>query len=343
MLSISRHQHPVNALLQPKALAVTVLSSEALAAILSLTDPLDQDWPVQFGLLSLALLWISITLLCSLAACRPLLYRLPVPAFPWIALALLITTTGLIAHVGWEITGATKLTDEPYGMFMARALSTALIVGMLALLVYQVYLQGREAAIRRKEAELALLRARVQPHFLFNTLNTGIALLHHRPQHAEQLLLDLSELFRATLGGPSVVTLQAELALARRYLAIEELRFGEKLQVDWNVDVDLRLMQDTQVPAHSVQPLLENAVKHGIQPELSGGRIGLSMNADARHIRIDITNTLPDASDATASTGHGIGLQAVRDRLEAFRDGSGRLETRVEPDGTFTAILLLPR
>nr|WP_255691829.1 histidine kinase [Luteimonas sp. XNQY3] len=329
-------------MLRPRAMVVTVLSSGALALILSLTDPLDVQWPVRFGLLALALLWITMTLLCGLALCRPLLYRLPDAAFPWMALAFLVIATALVVHGGWRLTGGNTSPDEHYSLFMTRAVATAAIVGMLALLIYQNYLQGRQAAIRQKEAELAVLRARVQPHFLFNALNTGIALLHDRPERAERLLLDLSDLFRAALGGPASGPLHAEIALARQYLAIESLRFAERLEVHWNLPDDSDPLLETRMPALSLQPLVENAIKHGIEPSTTGGRIELTVDTAGAQVRVRVRNTLP-VTRAQASTGHGIGIGAVHARIEAFGDRSGTLTTGITTTGDFLATLLLPR
>ena len=92
--------------------------------------------------------------------------------------------------------------------------------------------------MRAKQSELQALQARIRPHFLFNTLNTGAALVHPRPEEAERLLLDLADLFRAALAGPRQILLEDELSLARRYLEIEALRFGERLQVRWELPTD---------------------------------------------------------------------------------------------------------
>lgn len=337
-----QREHPIEALLRPKALVVTVLASEALAVILSLAHPLDAEWPVRFGLLSLSLLWITIASLCALALCRPLLHRLPAAAFPWFALTWLVLATGGVAHSGWNLTQAASISGDGYSMFMLRAIATSLVVGMLALLIYQNYLQGREAAIRHKEAELAVLRARVQPHFLFNTLNTGIALLHGQPERAERLLLDLSDLFRATFSGPAVGPLRAEIALARQYLAIESLRFAQRLEVHWALPDEDSPLLDTQLPALSLQPLVENAIKHGIEPSLTGGRVEVSVDTLGPQVRVRVRNTMPDPP-STTSSGHGIGLEAVRARIEAFGDGSGRLHTEQDATGDFVATLTLAR
>src|SRR3546814_19297226 len=118
--------------------------------------------------------------------------------------------------------------------------------------------------------------ARVRPHFLFNTLNSGIALVRQRPEQAEELLLGLSDLFRAALARPHDVALGEELALVRRYLEIEAVRFGPRLRVAWRLPEPL---PEVAVPALSVQALVENAVRHGIELSPEGGGIAIGVGA----------------------------------------------------------------
>src|SRR3546814_8191172 len=122
--------------------------------------------------------------------------------------------------------------------------------------------------------------ARVRPHFLFNTLNSGIALVRQRPEQAEELLLGLSDLFRAALARPHDVALGEELALVRRYLEIEAVRFGPRLRVAWRLPGPL---PEVAVPALSVQALVENAVRHGIERSPGGGRDRQSTRLNSSH------------------------------------------------------------
>src|SRR5690606_5146487 len=179
--------------------------------------------------------------------------------------------------------------------------------------------------------------ARIRPHFLFNTLNTGAALVHARPGEAEQLLLDLADLFRAALSGPAELPLAGELELARRYLEIERLRFGDRLQVHWNLPPSL---PDVVVPALSIQPLVENAIRHGIEPSPKGGRLDVTVVEEVDQVRVVVSNDLPPAGRKPAA-GHQVGLASARERIEALSEGRGRLETRVL-DGRYVATITLP-
>ena len=171
-----------------------------------------------------------------------------------------------------------------------------------------------------------MLQARVDPHFLFNTLNTGIALVHARPDAAEQLLLDLSDLFRAALSGPRTITLADELDLARRYLDIEQLRFGPRLQVEWNAPDALPHLP---LPALSIQPLVENAIHHGIEPRMEGGTVTVRVIKGDRDVLVEIGNPLPDPSSQRADRGHRVGQPAVAARL---REAGGSFNAGIEDD-----------
>ncbi|GAB4400040.1 MAG: hypothetical protein OHK0048_14630 [Rhodoferax sp.] len=175
--------------------------------------------------------------------------------------------------------------------------------------------QGQAPAAAR--ARLAELQARIRPHFLFNTLNSAIALVRAEPARAERLLEDLSDLFRAALQEPAAsVTLGDELALVQRYLAIEQVRFGARLQVSWALDEQA---QGARLPPLTLQPLVENAVKHGVEPSARGGEIRISTQRRGSVAVIKITNTLPPG-EAAVQAGHGLGMDNVRQRLALLHD-----------------------
>jgi two-component system sensor histidine kinase AlgZ len=169
-------------------------------------------------------------------------------------------------------------------------------------------------------ARLAELQSRIRPHFLFNTLNSAIALVRVDPSRAEAVLEDLAELFRVALSDSdpqAVATLAEEVELARRYLAIEQVRFGERLQLRWQIDPDADL---ARLPPMLLQPLVENAVRHGIEPSAQGGTV--RVRTRVRHGRAEITvvNSVPSEA---SRPGHGIGQNNVRERLRLMHDVAG--------------------
>ena len=333
--------HPINALFQPTALIAMLLAGEGLALILSLAPGIDRDMLVRFGLASIGIQWIAIATVGAMYLLRRILVRLPPRALPFVCLGLLLLMTFLLSLIALHLLEIAQPGTEPARTpFVLRMLGIALIVGLAGLVTYQNYWRAKQLAVRAKQAELETLQARIHPHFLFNTINTGIALVHARPQEAERLLLDLSDLFRAALSGPAEVSLSEELALARRYLEIESLRFGDRLDVHWDLpegNVDLpRIM----LPPLSIQPLVENAIKHGIEPDIVGGRITVSVDVSATATTVTIRNSLP-ANSPLFPNGHRIGLPAVRARIEASTGGKGHVDTRVS-ESEFIATLRLP-
>ena len=187
------------------------------------------------------------------------------------------------------------------------------------------------------QAQVAALQARIRPHFLFNSMNTVAALVRVDPDAAERCIEDLSELFRAALGeqGGGDDTLAEEWALVDRYLAIEQLRLGDRLRVLRDLDA---LPADFPLPRLLLQPLVENAVRHGIQPLREGGEIRLEGRLEHGMLVIEITNPLPQSP---ARGGTGQGLENVRQRV-AYRYGA-RARVDAGPAGDrFVVRLRLP-
>lgn len=196
--------------------------------------------------------------------------------------------------------------------WIASALSGALIAaGLVAALIWRAQQRTPASAAAR----LTELQARIRPHFLFNTLNSAIALVREEPAKAEMLLEDLSELFRSALVDQGdAVTLKQEIELAQRYLAIEEVRFGQRLRVTWVIDP---ASLSAQLPPLLLQPLVENAVKHGVEPSASGADVKISTQKRGTGVVIKITNTAPSGQ---GQAGHGVALKNVEDRLRLLHD-----------------------
>ncbi len=181
-------------------------------------------------------------------------------------------------------------------------------------------------------ARLEELQQRIRPHFLFNTLNSAIALVREEPAKAEAMLEDLSELFRSALADPDEsVTLGDEIALAQRYLAIEQIRFGERLRVRWAIDP---AANDARLPKLLLQPLVENAVKHGVEPSPQGAKLRIRTERRGSKVVIEVVNSLPPLlwADQPLPRGHGIALANVRDRLRLLHDMQASFRAGVDQD-----------
>jgi two-component system sensor histidine kinase AlgZ len=195
-----------------------------------------------------------------------------------------------------------------------------------------------EAAYRRRDAELRALRAQIHPHFLFNGLNAIASLAGSDPVRARAMCVMLAEFFRTsmTLGSHHEIPLGEELDLARRYLEIERVRFGDRLRLETAADADALACS---VPALLLQPLVENAVTHGIAHSIAGGIVRLAARCEAGRLMIDIEN--PADPDRPPSRGQGVGVTNVRAQLASLHPGATRVECR-EAAGRFTVEIVLP-
>ncbi|MBA4060204.1 MAG: sensor histidine kinase, partial [Verminephrobacter sp.] len=225
----------------------------------------------------------------------------------------------------------------PSPPWLASAACGALLSAML---VTALVLRARGRTPAATTARLTELQSRIRPHFLFNTLNSAIALVRAEPAKAESLLEDLSDLFRHALveQGESV-TLAEEITLAQRYLAIEEVRFGHRLQVQWSLDPRT---DAARLPPLLLQPLVENAVKHGVEPSPRGGKLKVMTELRGSRVVVRITNTLPPSHIKNdAPRGHGIALANVLARLALLHDVQGEFTAGVQ-DGLYQVRITLP-
>ena len=244
------------------------------------------------------------------------------------------------AIVSAATTWASCLPLRMFRLDAADGTNVAAIVGAGALMGAVAYhwleLRMRATVPAATEAGLLELQSRVQPHFLFNTLNTAIALVRVDPTRAEEVLEDLSELFRAALGaleGDS--TLGEEIRLARLYLDIEGMRFGKRLTVEWEIDDTIA---DVRVPSLLLQPLVENAVRHGVEPNDEGGRVQIRARARNGRAWVQVVNTV----GRTGPAGHGIGLVSARERLRLMHDLRSEFQAGPIDGGRFRVRLAVP-
>ncbi len=226
--------------------------------------------------------------------------------------------------------------NEPLpSLLQSVSLSTfCAVLGAAALHYFELRAQAFSPAL--VSAKLQALQSRIRPHFLFNSLNTAAALARTNPERTEQLLEDLSDVFRAALReGTSLVSLQEEIQLAQQYAAIEQLRLGDRLHIEWKL---AQLPLSARVPALLLQPLLENAVYHGIEPVAEQGDVQVRISTFGRELRIVVENSY---DPETSSKGSGIALANIRERLNLLYDLEAQM--RIGGDGKrFRVYIKLP-
>lgn len=235
----------------------------------------------------------------------------------------------------------------PSPTLMWRSIGHNLVLTMIAGGVLLHYLYMRERLVVRERAELSArldtLQARIRPHFLFNSMNTVLSLIDIDSRRAGIVVEDLSALFRASLQSAGEVTLYDETVLCRRYLAIEAIRLDGRLQVEWQTP-DEETMRKLKIPSLTLQPLLENAVVHGVEPSSRPSLITVLIEYTAGELKIVVTNPIQPVQQKLperAATGNQMALKNIHDRLQAQYGATARLTTHRTQD-FFTAYLSYP-
>ncbi|WP_376695669.1 sensor histidine kinase [Wenzhouxiangella sp. EGI_FJ10305] len=228
--------------------------------------------------------------------------------------------------------------DNPF-FFLVRNMLFALVGGFAVSRYLALQDRWQKQVVAESRARLDALQASIRPHFLFNSLNTIASLVHDKPDQAEQATLDLSDLLRTGLRSGATQSLADELELVRGYLRLEALRLGERLNVDWDLADDLPL--DHELPALLIQPLVENAIVHGISRLPGGGTLSIRGELSSRkRLRFVIENPVP-AEESASAPGNRTALENIRQRLELAWEEGAHLRTRRDGN-TFCVELVLP-
>ena len=288
------------------------------------------DWGMRQAAAAFAGAAATVLWLVSVCALKPLLRKAGSPQ----RAALVVAIGATAALLGWLPLWALQLSDAAGGLRVAGvALAGS---GLAALLWAWLGLRARIWHPAQTHARLAELQSRIRPHFLFNALNTALALVRVNPGQAESVLEDLSELFRVALAETgSSVSLDEEIDLAKRYLAIEQIRFGQRMKVNWDLDPRVGA---ARVPPLMLQPLVENAVRHGIEPANAGGQLWVKAALRRGQATLLVSNTVPPEPSIP---GHGIALQNVRERLRLLHDVAAQCDVWREGD-VFHVRVVLP-
>ncbi len=301
-----------------------VVIAELLAFVLVLANSHNDPWS-ELGLTSLFVQWIALSSAAVLCLARPMLARISNTAAALISYLLLLLTTVVITELAYQLAGLqAQLGGVGHAGFLFRNLGISAILSALVLRYLYVQHQWRQKIQAEAQARVQALQARIRPHFLFNSMNSIASLTRSDPVRAEQAVQDLSDLFRISLHDASErVTLGDELEVAQGYLRMEALRLGDRLQVEWDIE---RLPRKRLVPSLILQPLLENAVYHGVEPLPQGGLISIGGMAEGRRVSITVRNPrVPDtAGKPLRGNGNQIALENIRLRLQlAFGDQAG--------------------
>ncbi len=314
-----------------------VLVSQLLAIMFALARPGDTAFLTDLARISLFVQWLGLTGAAVLCYSRRWLSRLSVPLATSVAFVLLLANTVLLSEIAYFI--GLNLSDRGFSetlfptdhwAFLLRnegicAIVTAMLLRYL-FVTHQWRLNVREEARSRIHA----LQARIRPHFLFNSMNTIASLTRSNPSRAEEAVEDLADLFRATLkDSEKPLRMKEELELTRIYQRIEELRLAERLSVSWRVN---NLPMRAIVPSLSIQPLLENAIYHGIEPLDGGGTVTIEGALEGDDIVISVANPIARDSNGSNRPGNQLALDNIRQRLRLAYGDRGRVDVHQEAE-----------
>ncbi|MEW5838119.1 MAG: histidine kinase [Pseudomonadota bacterium] len=330
---------PLDVFCRANAVLAVLLAAEGVAVLLALAPGVEGERWLRLGLMSLFVLWVALMWAAGLCVARRSLARYTALRVAWVAVLWLVVASVAAAGIvfAWLEHYGTSLGEVE--VFVGHVAVMGATVGLLGVLGFYAFWQAQAWALRAREAELAALHARIRPHFLFNTLNSIVSLIPTRPVQAEAMVVDLAGLLRAGLDGARLVSLAEELALVRGYLAIEAARLEGRLRVRWTVELDEAEMSEIKAPSLSIQPLVENAVRYGVEPAPEGGEVVISLARVGDEAVVAVKNPLWPLS--AVRRGQGMALANVRARVESLFAGRGRLEV-LRGETTFEVRLVVP-
>ncbi len=305
------------------AVAMLVLISQLIALVMTLSgDASGFVFYIELSKSSMLMLWMVLTSACVLSVTRPVLARQDAVIATLFCFGLILATTAVVSEtVYWlghyfsqQNSAGSGFFPQGRWEFLSRNLLIGLLVGVAVLRYFYVTHQWRRNVEKETQSRVTALQARIRPHFLFNSMNTIAALTRTDPSAAEQAVEDLADLFRASLSNPGdSITLEQELEIAHVYQRMEEQRLGSRLEVDWQLqDIPLQ----TRVPGLTIQPLLENAIYHGIEPLTEGGVVTIEGEEQDSMVKITMSNPVTRDAERRSRHGHKIALDNIRQRLE---------------------------
>lgn len=318
---------------------VVVLVAELIAILLTIAA---YDTPgmflIELSKNSLFILWLAIlsaVVMCLFRAKLESAGKTRAFVISFVVLLLLCIALAEIAYQLTRIFGESLIIADTHTQFLSRTFAISSIVIALTMRYLYISSEWRRSIVLEAQARISALQALIRPHFLFNSMNTIASLTRTDPRQAEEAVEDLSDLLRANLGGSGDRTsLKSELEVAAIYQRIEKLRLGDRLTVRWNVaDLPMRAL----IPSLTIQPLLENAIYHGIELLPDGGEVTVTGKRDDNFLEITISNPVAEG-EKRATSGNQMALANIRQRFELAYGHHASVE--VEDGGSEYAVRL---
>ncbi|MGB0496506.1 MAG: sensor histidine kinase [Kangiellaceae bacterium] len=327
----------------PQSILMVILIGELLAVIFTLLnyDVKNDLWQL-LGLYSISLQSVCLTSVGILCVVRKFLSTFSDFLAGLISLIIILLATFIFSYISivYYHASAFDLASHLQFQYLVKNWVIAGLIGSVLLRYFYLQQQYIKQIGLESEARLDALQARIRPHFLFNSLNVIASLTQIDPKLAETAIEDLSDLIRATLdNNEDLIPLSKELSNGKKYLSIESLRLGDRMNVAWEIEEGC---DRVLVPLLSVQPLLENGVYHGIQLLADGGTMRISVKKNETHLVLSVSNPIPDETQKHAShKGQGIALNNIEQRLEVIFNKNASLESQ-EMNGEYIVKMKIP-
>ncbi len=327
-----------------RVLFILVLLTELLALVLAIAVPADSVifWDY-LALASLLMQWIALVNAALLCYLRNWINQQAVKIAISVSFLLMMAVSLSISFISLKLDQLLFFDDILNGealdnFFLIRIMTISAAIYVVILRYFYIQQQWRLNLAAQSQFENEALRARIRPHFLFNSMNTIASLIAIDPDKAETAVEDLSDLFRASLSEQNMNTLEQEIQLTKSYLEIELLRLGERLKIQWNID---NTLNNINIPALSLQPLVENAVYHGIEPLTEGGNITISTLKEGKHLIISIQNPVDHCSRKQHRKGNQMAQNNIKQRMTLIYGNKAEFITNDTKD-TYTTIMKIP-
>jgi len=319
-----------------KAVFMLVLLVELLALLLALVPTRDEGFWGRLALISLFAQWLGLinaSLLCGL---KSWLNKQTVIVCAGISFGLMIIIalafSGGVVYFGGTLGLVYYAESKDAWVFVLRVLAISAIIFIVVLRYFYVQHQWRSNIEAQSHAQVQALKARIRPHFLFNSMNTIASLVHINAEKAEKAVEDLSDLFRSSLKEDTSHSLQDELDLVKSYLDIEHLRLEDRLHVEWRLDGQTEKgAPDIEVPVLCMQPLVENAIYYGIEPVTEGGDIKISAQLHNNRLCLSVSNPIGEQNNMSRHKGNHMAQSNIKTRLSLMYGKDAEFLINAEP------------
>lgn len=298
-------------------LFIVLLVAELVAIVLTLAahEP-EGQFLLQLSKMSFFVLWLALLGTAVMCQLRKWLERAGKTRAFLISFVILAIMCLVVAELSWQLTwrfGGVAIIDDPHFEFLLRTFAISSIFIALGMRYLYVSSEWRRSIVLEAQARISALQALIRPHFLFNSMNTIASLTRTDPRQAEEAVEDLSDLLRASLTSTRDRTsIKEELEVAAIYQRIEKLRLGDRLAVRWNIN---ELPMRARIPSLTIQPLIENAIYHGIELLPDGGEVTVTGTRNDRYLQIAVSNPVAPGKERSRD-GNKMAMANIRQRFE---------------------------